>query len=157
MARSLFSGFRDFLGQFAGESSPRETEGQDELVVAVAALLFHVASADGVVTEDERSSLIHVLKSDHGLSDEQARDVAEAGERANDESVDLYRFTSVLKRRLGEEERIEFVRNLWEMTFADGEVHELEDNVVWRVSELLGVSGRDRMLIKKEFADKART
>ncbi|MEN3793466.1 TerB family tellurite resistance protein [Fulvimarina sp. MAC3] len=157
MAGSLFSGFRDFLGQFVVESSPRETEGQDELVVAVAALLFHVASADGIVTAEERQSLLHLLRDDYGLSGDQALDVAAAGERASDESVDLYRFTSVLKRRLDEEARIEFVRNLWEVTFADGEVHELEDNVVWRVSELLGVSGRERMLLKKEFADKVRT
>ncbi|MER0237208.1 TerB family tellurite resistance protein [Fulvimarina sp. MAC8] len=157
MARSLFSGFRDFLSQFAGEPSPNETQGQDDLVVSVAALLFHVATADGIVTDDERQSLTGVLREDYGLSATQAEDVARAGERANDEAVDLYRFTSVLKSRLGEDERIEFVRNLWEMTFADGEVHELEDNVVWRVSELLGVSGRDRMLLKKEFADKERS
>ncbi|EAU41564.1 hypothetical protein FP2506_14064 [Fulvimarina pelagi HTCC2506] len=157
MTRSFFAGFRDFLSQFAGEVSPSESEDRDELVVAIAALLFHVVSADGIVTEEERESLDTVLREDYRLSTEQARAVAEAGERANDEAVDLYRFTSILKSRLGEDERIEFVRNLWEMTFADGQVHELEDNVVWRVSELLGVSGRDRMLLKKEFAVRAET
>ncbi|MDY8108409.1 TerB family tellurite resistance protein [Fulvimarina sp. 2208YS6-2-32] len=156
MARSLFSGFRDLLNQISPDAAPREAGGQDELVVAIAALLFHVVSADGIVTEEERESLDAVLREDYGLSHEQALEVAAAGERANEEAVDLYRFTSVLKNRLEAEERADVVRHLWEVTFADGAVHELEDNVVWRVSELLGVSSRDRMIMKKEFADRAR-
>jgi uncharacterized tellurite resistance protein B-like protein len=56
----------------------------------------------------------------------------------------------VLKERLeiGDRERI--VAMMWELVYADGTVHELEDNVVWRVSELLGVPARTRVLLKKE-------
>ncbi len=39
---------------------------------------------------------------------------------------------------------------LWELVYADGEVNEFEDNVVWRVSELLGVSPRDRIRMRQE-------
>ena len=49
-----------------------------------------------------------------------------------------------------EEERVLIIENLWEMVFADGIVHELEDNVVWRIAELLGVDSRDRMLLKQK-------
>ena len=124
----------------------------DELILAVAALLFHVIDADGVVTDDERARLIDVLVSDYGLSAGEAERVAEAGRAANDEAVDLYHFTSILKNRLDEAARIRFVEELWEVTFADGQVHELEDNVIWRVSDLLGVSTRDRMLRKRAVA-----
>ena len=90
--------------------------------------------------------------SDYGLSAGEAERVAEAGRAANDEAVDLYHFTSILKNRLDEAARIRFVEELWEVTFADGQVHELEDNVIWRVSDLLGVSTRDRMLRKRAVA-----
>jgi uncharacterized tellurite resistance protein B-like protein len=39
--------------------------------------------------------------------------------------------------------------------FADGVVNELEDNMVWRTAELLGVSSRDRMILRKRVAGEA--
>ena len=64
---------------------------------------------------------------------------------ADDEAVDLYAFTSILKRALDQEQRISFVELLWEVVYADGDRHELEENVVWRIAELLGVSARQRV------------
>ena len=40
---------------------------------------------------------------------------------ADQEAVDLYAFTSVLKRELDMEARVEFVRLMWEIVYADGE------------------------------------
>ncbi len=76
--------------------------------------------------------------------------VDEATQR-DENAVDLYAFTSVLKRELDEEQRKAVVELMWEMVFADGEVSEFEDNVVWRVAELIGVSTRDRMVIRQQI------
>ena len=37
---------------------------------------------------------------------------------------------------------------MWELVYADGQVSEFEDNVVWRAADLLGVSSRDRIELK---------
>jgi hypothetical protein len=42
---------------------------------------------------------------------------------------------------------------LWDMAHADGEIHEFEENVVWRVAELLGVSTRDRVTLRREVRE----
>ncbi len=55
------------------------------------------------------------------------------------ESVDLYRFTSMLSRELDQDSRKCIVEKLWEVVMADGIVHEFETNLVWRAAELLGV------------------
>jgi hypothetical protein len=48
---------------------------------------------------------------------------------------------------------------MWELVYADGKVTEFEDNVVWRASELLGISARDRIdqkhLVAARRADEA--
>ena len=62
-----------------------------------------------------------------------------SGEAADREAVDLYAFTSVIKNRLDHAARVEFIEILWEIVLADGELHELEDNIVWRVAELIAV------------------
>lgn len=55
----------------------------------------------------------------------------------------------MLKRRLDPDGRIQVVGMLWDMAHADGAVHEFEENVVWRVAELLGVSTRDRVELRR--------
>ena len=41
---------------------------------------------------------------------------------------------------------------MWEMVYADGRMNEFEDNVVWRASDLLGISQRDRVEMRREVA-----
>ena len=35
------------------------------------------------------------------------------------------------------------------MVYADGELHELEDNVVWRIAELIHVERNDRIALRQ--------
>ncbi|MEX6507258.1 TerB family tellurite resistance protein [Jiella sp. M17.18] len=149
----MFEAFRDFIRTLADDEPRRRSDPADEVQVAAAALLFHIVDADGIVTTSERLRLREVLGTEFGLAPAEADRIAEAGREADQESVDLYHFTSILKSRLGEEQRIRFIELLWEVTYADGEVHELEDNLIWRISELMGVSTRDRMLMKRQAAD----
>lgn len=128
-----------------------ETDGftADDKQLAEAALLFHVIAADGIVTDDERHRLSHLLSEKYGLSEAETAALIEEAQRADSEAIDLYAFTRTLKRALDEEERLALIRNLWEMVYADGELHELEDNIVWRVAELLDIEARDRMHLKR--------
>jgi uncharacterized tellurite resistance protein B-like protein len=92
------------------------------------------------------------LDTQFGLSGEALEDVIAEATRRDDEAVDLYGFTSTLKLKLTEEERVEVIELLWRAVFADGVVNELEDNMVWRTAELLGVSTRERMTLRKRVA-----
>jgi uncharacterized tellurite resistance protein B-like protein len=151
----MFDVFRDFMRSIGIDGDTPDDRGADDPRIAAAALLFHVIDADGVVTPEERERLHAVLSEEFGLGAGETRRIAEAGEAADSDAVDLFRFTSVLKNELDEERRVRFVELLWEVTYADGSVHELEDNVIWRVSDLLGVSTRDRMLAKREVASRS--
>ena len=144
----MLESLKDFFATLTGGAAARPDA--DDARVAAAALLFHVAEADGTASELEIETLRRVLAAEYGLDDETARRIEAAGEAADAEAVDLYRFTSVLMRHLDETERVRFVELLWRVVFVDGTVHELEDNVVWRIAELLGVSTRDRMQGKHE-------
>jgi uncharacterized tellurite resistance protein B-like protein len=122
----------------------------EEMRLAAAALLIHAAAVDGDSDPEERDALEETLRTRFDLTEaEVAGLVAEAAERER-EAVDLYRFTSVLSRHLDQEGRQKIVAMLWEIALADGRVHEFEANLVWRVAELLGVSTRDRVRLRKE-------
>lgn len=123
----------------------------DEKQVAEAALMFHVIAVDGTVTDAEREHMTSVLSAKFGLDAGQVQTLVAEARRANDEAIDLYHFTRVLRVELSHEERLSLIANLWEMVFADGVVHEFEDNIVWRVAELLNVDTRDRMELKRQI------
>jgi uncharacterized tellurite resistance protein B-like protein len=52
-------------------------------------------------------------------------------------------------RELNQDGRKRIVEMLWEVVMADGVVHEFESNLVWRTAELLCVSTRDRVMLRK--------
>lgn len=135
----------------SGDSEAGAAAGDDPRVAA-AALMFHVMDADGDRRDDERAALKQMISQTYGLSGDDLAGVLEAGERAEREAVDLYAMTSVIRRELDEKERLTFVSILWEVVFADGHLHELEDNIVWRVADLIGVDGRDRVVLRSEAA-----
>jgi len=55
-------------------------------------------------------------------------------------------------RSVNEAGRLRIVEMMWELVYADGQVSEFEDNVVWRAADLLGVSSRDRIELKHRVA-----
>lgn len=142
--------FRSLPG--SGEASD---PGDDDPRVAAAALLIHVMNADGVRQDVEWERVRAVLADSYALSGAALDRIAAAGEAADNEAVDLFAFTSVLNRHLDEQARIDFIGLMWEVVFADGELHELEDHTLWRVAELIGVDRRDRIRTRQAAQKKA--
>jgi uncharacterized tellurite resistance protein B-like protein len=119
--------------------------------LAVAALLVHLSAIDGVVTPNERDVLETTLRDHYGLSDSEVRRLIEEATRQDQESVDFYRFTSALAA-LDDSEKREIIRMMWQMVYADQKNNELEDNMVWRIAELIGVSNRERTILRNEIS-----
>jgi uncharacterized tellurite resistance protein B-like protein len=93
-----------------------------------------------------------VLKYRFDLSDTDTDELIDIATAAESQAVDLYHFTSLIGRTLDEEGRRRIIEMMWEIICADGRVAELEDNLVWRVADLLGVSSRERVLLRREVA-----
>jgi len=144
--------FRDLPGGGAHSGSLRSG---DDPKVAAAALLFHVMNADGVRQDAEWERIKQLLAKQYALSGDELERLVQDGEQADNEAIDLYSFTTILNRALSEEEKVAFIRLMWEVVYADGELHELEDNTLWRVAELIGVDRRDRVLARQDAARNA--
>ena len=119
--------------------------------LAVAALLVHLAAIDGQVSEAEREALEGTLMDNYDLNQTEVRKLVDEATRQDQESVDFYRFTSALSS-LENSEKLEIIRMMWHVVFADNRNHELEDNMVWRIAELIGVSSRDRTVLRSQMA-----
>src|ERR1043165_3193370 len=110
----MLASIRQFLADLTGSPEPRKF-GEDDHRLAAAALLFHATAVDGSVSDEERAKLHELLKRRFGLDESDTDDLVAAAEAADTEAVDLYGFTSVLKRRLDEAERERVVAMMWEL------------------------------------------
>ncbi len=146
----MFDRLIDFLKDLPGAGAGRGAKDDEDPRLAAAALLFHVMDADGVRLDVERERLEAALSEAYGISGKDLSELVAAAEEADREAIDLYTFTSVLKRHLDEAARLEFIRLMWQIVFADGELSELEDNVVWRVAELIGVERQERIALRQQ-------
>ena len=148
MFERVLNFLRDLPGALGDEHAPRD----DDPRIAAAALMYHVMDADGVRQDAEWERVKELLSETYGLMGPELNELVSAGQQVESEAIDLYAFTSVLKRYLDEDARIRFIRILWDVVYADGELHELEDNTLWRVAELIGVDRRDRIAMRQEAA-----
>ncbi len=139
----------NFLRDLPAGDDARARKNPDDPRIAAAALMFHVMDADGVRQAVERDRLSQMLVETYAIDDDDLNKILHAGEAADREAIDLYAFTSVLKRNLDTVARSNFIRILWEIVYADGERHELEENVVWRVAELIGVERAERVALRR--------
>jgi uncharacterized tellurite resistance protein B-like protein len=151
----VLAAIKRYLSEAAQPRAPGAAA-EDELQLAAAALLFHVIAIDGVVSDEERTLLTDLLSRRFGLSIEEAAALARKAEDADAEAVDLYGFTSVLKRTLDIGDRERIIELMWKLVYADGTVHEFEDNAVWRVAELLSVPTATRVGLRKKVRDNVR-
>jgi len=122
----------------------------DDYRVAAAALLVHVATLDHDLTGPAREKLRDLLMAQFSLTDALTDELIEAAMAADREAVDFYHFTSLLMRTLDEQGRLRIVEMLWKRGFAGGAISEFEDNVMWRVADLLAVSPRDRIVLREQ-------
>jgi uncharacterized tellurite resistance protein B-like protein len=56
---------------------------------------------------------------------------------------------------LDEEGRTRIIEMMWEIVYADGRRDELEDNLLWRAADLLGVSQRQRIELRQRIGAKS--
>jgi uncharacterized tellurite resistance protein B-like protein len=142
------------LRAFSGDASarPRLVFDENDHRLAAAALLVHAVNADGVRSPAELARLETLLKERFSLDEEEVRELIEAADRQNKEALDFTAFTAVVRRAYNRDGRRRIVEMMWEIVFADGKLHEFEDNLVWRVAEMIGIDPEERVEIRRRTA-----
>ena len=149
----MLDGLRQFIADVVSPHASDERDFDDrDYRLAATALLIHVISLDGEPNPAEKHRLHSLIESNFGLDRSNADRLIAAATLVEGDAVDLYHFTSVIMRSVNEEGRLRIIEMMWELVYADGQVSEFEDNVVWRAADLLGVSSRDRIDLKHRVA-----
>jgi uncharacterized tellurite resistance protein B-like protein len=117
--------------------------------LATATLLVRVATVHGEMSQTRRRKLHAVLKSSFGLDYVTTSQLIDSAAAAEQNAIDLYHFTRQLNEVLDDDGRRRIVGMMWEIIYVDGRVNEFEANIIWRASDLLGVSSRERIKLRQ--------
>src|SRR5688500_1382442 len=103
----MLNAIRKFFAELTDDEAPKFADNDYRL--AAAALLIHVTSVDGDTSEIETDKLNALIKSRFALDDDDANELIEAAIAADRDAIDMYQFTSQLKRALDEDGRRKIV------------------------------------------------
>jgi uncharacterized tellurite resistance protein B-like protein len=149
----MLQALKQFLSDLTGERKDQARFEADDYRLAAAALLVHAALIDGAMSEVERNRLVGAIMLRFGLDQTQANELVAAATEAEHQAIDLYRFTSLLNRRLDEGGRQQVIEMMWQIAHADGRVTEFEDNLLWRAADLLHISAQVRIELRRRVAE----
>ena len=127
---------------FSGQPTPPaaadgSTPEVDPLHLAACALLLEIAWADGEFSAAERTHLEGVLARHFDLGPEEGARLLAVADEARRDSVDHYRFTSVLRKGYDTGQKMVIAEVIWGLALADGEIAEHEHYLTRKIANLL--------------------
>ena len=132
----------------SGFVAPAGSEPENPVALATAGVLLELAHADAHFSEREEAQLLETMTATFGLTSEQAAALVERAGEARAETIDHWGFTSRIREGADRATRLEIVRAMWRLVLADGRLHEYEEYLVRKLSDLLGVQHHEMIEAK---------
>lgn len=149
-----------FFAKFAearksGALTDTALDGVDRTQVAAAVLMVEVARLDTDYSGSETDRICSIMQREFGMSLDQASELLNTAEERHSEAYTNWLFTKTIKEKAGLEERATVMEHLWDIAYADGELHELEADLLLRIGQAMElpeherIKALERMMVKR--------
>jgi uncharacterized tellurite resistance protein B-like protein len=118
------------------------------------ALMVEVMAADHDFNSEEELKLKEILLNRFEIPENEIKKISEQMKKRADDATSLYEYTCLINENFNREEKLDLIRNLWAIAFADKILDRYEDSVIRRVCELTYVSHSDFIKTKLEMKNK---
>ena len=126
-----------FFGNPAGYHTPLP---EADASHAMGALLVRAAKADHTYLVEEIARIDKILSKRHGINPVAAAKMRAECELLEREIPQTTEIAAILKTAIGTEEKEATLLALWQVVYADGIMHEEEDEVLHQIEAVLGVA-----------------
>ena len=130
-----------------------QEESQDSSLInnACAALLIEIAYADKDFDESEKMSLKNSLMTTYKIDEIEIDELILDASQSVQESTSLYGYTRIVNDEFSYDEKINLLKNLWKIAYADGNLDKYEEHLLRKISDLIHISHSDYINIKLEI------
>ncbi len=154
-AEIMLAKLRIFLLERGGQATAADgRHSDDELHLAAAALMVEAARLDGAFDEEERAHIGAILRQRFELDDESVAALIDAAVGAVDAIPEIYGFTRTIRDNFTHDERVAMMQMLWEVAYADGELHDYEASLLRQVAGLLYVTDQESGAARKRARER---
>ena len=132
-----------------------QEESQDPSLInnACAALLIEKAYADKDYDESEKMSLKNSLMTTYKIDEIEIDELILDASQSVQESTSLYGYTRIVNDEFSYDEKLNLLKNLWKIAYADGNLDKYEEHLLRKISDLIHISHSDYINIKLEIRD----
>jgi len=109
------------------------------LEIACTVLLYEVMKADGALQESERLSLKNIISKQFNLQSDEINEIVREAVRLSEDATDFYQFTSKINEYYTVDDKVRILNYLWQLAYADGELATIEEHIIRKISDLLGL------------------
>jgi len=124
--------------------------------VAVAALLVEASRLDGHYDAAEQGTVVRLLREMLKLPADQARHLHAIAEERQAHTYHNWIFCEAIKKGFAPAERLEIIKDLWEVALADGKLHRMETMMIDLVAKQLEIPPADAAKAKAEAEKRAK-
>ena len=114
-------------------------------------LAFEVANADNDVDVRERDLILEKIKESLDLSVLTEKEIFNIIQEESEKRVSFYDIINDINQNLDKKEKIDILKMLWEIAYADKVLDVDEERIIRRSAEMLGIKPSIVLRTKEEF------
>ena len=123
------------------QQSPIENSDFDAIEILI---LF--ANADGKIDNNEKENIVEFIKSQ--FPDKDASSLFNSLKVKSDDSISFNENINELNKKLSKSEKLDLLRTIWNLILADGVVDKYEENLFYRIGDLIYIKRTELNKIK---------
>ena len=114
-------------------------------------LAFEVANADNDIDARERDLMLEKIKESIDVSVLTEREIFDVIQEESEKKVSFYDIIYDINKNLNKKEKIDILKMLWEIAYADQVLDVDEERIIKRSAEMLGIKPSIVLKTKEEF------
>lgn len=109
-------------------------------------ILILFANADGKIDNNEKENIIEFIKTE--FPDKNATSLFHSLKVKSDNSISFNENINELNKKLSKSEKLDLLRTIWNLILADGVVDKYEENLFYRIGDLIYIKRTELNKIK---------
>ncbi len=147
MIKTIKNLFEDLLS-----TDKEQTKNKHTVELASAVLMIEISLADDHIHDEERRIIEELLGKCFDLQQKEIDELISLAEEEVNHAVSLHEFTRLLNESFSIPDKINVIKNLWHVAYADSVIDKYEEYYIRKVADLLYISHSDYIQAKLKAA-----
>ena len=119
-----------------------------EIDLIACVLAYEVARADGNISDDELNSLLNEIEKITADVNKNPDEIFSLIKNYSENSVSFHEFISDINNDFSKEDKLELIRYLWDVAYADNVLDVNEERLIRRIANLINLKDLDVLKLK---------